>query len=208
MEDILAVYSRPFDEDVPLVCLDESSRQLMDSVREAERCAPGRPARHDSEFIAGRKLSLFMIFAPILGWRRVKVSERRCATDFAEVIRELLEQDFPKAKKIVLVMDNLNTHSLCSLYKKFEPSHARRLAERLEIHYTPKHGSWLNTAEIELSVLARQCLRRRIPTRETMERESQAWSMQRNQAKAAVSWRFTSEEARIKLKRLYPTIEI
>jgi hypothetical protein len=208
MEDILGVYKRPFDPARPLICLDETNRQLLGDLREPTRCAPGKPARYDCDFKAGSKLNLFMTYAPILGWRHVKVTQRRCATDWAEVIRELLEERFPEAEKLVLVMDNLNTHAGSSLYKTFPPAHARKLLDRLEIHYTPKHGSWLNIAEIELSVLARQCLSKRMEDEEEMKAATHAWAQHRNEAQADVKWRFTAEDARIKLHRLYPTISV
>lgn len=206
MEDILAVYTRALDEKRPLICFDETNRQLLDHLVEPLPMRRARPRREDSEFCAGPKVNLFMIFAPLLGWRRVKVTERRCAVDFAEVIREIVDEDFPHAQKIVLVMDNLNTHSASSLYARYPAAEARRIYERLEIHHTPRHGSWLNMAEIELSVLARQCLKRRIATDERMKEEVSQWCLARNTTHARANWRFTTEDARIKLRKLYPTI--
>lgn len=206
MEDVLDVYHRPYDESRPLVCLDEASKQLVGEVIEPIPAEPGRPQRYDSEYVRNGTANLFMISEPLLGWRAVKVTERRTAVDFAEVLRWLAEEIHPDAERIVLVMDNLNTHKLASLYEAFPAEQARRIAERLEVHHTPKHGSWLNVAEIELSVLARQCLDRRIETREELEREVEAWEEDRNERGVEVSWQFTTADARIKLRRLYPAL--
>jgi hypothetical protein len=206
MEDVLDVYHRPYDEGRPLVCLDEASKQLVGEVVQPIPAEPGQPERFDYEYTRNGTANLFMISEPLLGWRAVKVTERRTAVDFAEVLRWLAEEVHPDAERIVLVMDNLNTHKLASLYEAFPPEQARRIAERLEVHHTPKHGSWLNVAEIELSVLARQCLDRRIDTREEMEREVAAWEEQRNQRGVEVRWQFTTADARIKLRRLYPAL--
>ena len=206
MEDVLDVYHRPYDEKRPLVCLDEASRQLVGEVIEPIPAEPGQPERFDYEYTRNGTANLFMISEPLLGWRAVKVTERRTAVDFAEVVRWLVEEVHEEAEKVVLVMDNLNTHKLASLYEAFSPEQARRIAERLEIHHTPKHGSWLNVAEIELSVLTRQCLARRIETREELEREVAAWEEERNERGVPIRWRFTTAEARIKLRRLYPTV--
>jgi hypothetical protein len=206
MEDVLDVYHRPYDEERPLVCLDEASKQLVGEVIRPIPAGPGHPERFDYEYVRNGTANLFMISEPLLGWRAVKASERRTAVDFAEVLRWLAEEIHPDAERIVLVMDNLNTHKLASLYEAFEPERARRIAERLEIHHTPKHGSWLNVAEIELSVLARQCLDRRIETREELEREVAAWEEERNERGVEVRWQFTTADARIKLRRLYPAI--
>ena len=206
MEDVLDVYHRPYDEKRPLVCLDEASKQLIGEVAEPIPAEPGQPERFDYEYTRNGTANLFMISEPLLGWRAVKVTERRTAVDFAEVVRWLVEEVHEEAEKVVLVMDNLNTHKLASLYEAFPPEQARRIAEKLEIHHTPKHGSWLNMAEIELSVLARQCLARRIETREELEREVAAWEEGRNERMVEVRWQFTTADARIKLRRLYPTI--
>jgi hypothetical protein len=206
MEDVLDVYQRPRDPSRPLVCLDEQSKQLIKETRTPLPTSPGRVARHDYEYERNGTANLFMLFAPLEGWRHVKVTERRTRCDFAEVIRELVDVHFPEAEKIVLVMDNLNTHKPSSLYEAFPPAEARRLVERLEIHYTPKHGSWLDMAETELSVLTKQCLDRRIPDMATLKSEVAAWERQRNGQQATIDWRFTTDQARIKLKRLYPSI--
>jgi DDE superfamily endonuclease len=206
MEDVLDVYHRPYDEKRPLVCLDEASKQLIGEVIEPIPAEPGQPERYDYEYTRNGTANLFMISEPLLGWRAVKVTGRRTAVDFAEVVRWLVEEVHEEAEKVVLVMDTLNTHKLASLYEAFPPEQARRIAERLEVHHTPKHGSWLNMAEIELSVLARQCLDRRIETREELEREVAAWEEERNEQGVEVRWRFTTADARIKLRRLYPTL--
>lgn len=189
------------------MCFDEQSRQLTKETRRAVPAAPGRPARVDYEYERNGTANLFMIFEPLVGKRRVKVTDRRTALDFAEVIRELVDS-YPTAERIVLVMDNLNTHKMASLYEAFVPDEARRLIERLEVHYTPKHGSWLNMAETELSVMTKQCLRRRIPDKPTLVGEVAAWESPRNTARCRIDWRFTTANARIKLKRLYPSIEV
>jgi hypothetical protein len=206
MEDVLDVYHRPYDENRPLVCLDEASKQLIGEVIEPIPAEPGRPERYDSEYSRNGTANLFLLTMPLLGWRAVHVTERRTALDFAEVVRWLVEEVHEEAEKVVLVMDNLNTHKVASLYEAFLPERARRIAEKLEIHYTPKHGSWLNMAEIELSVLARQCLGRRIETREELEREVAAWEEERNERGVEIRWRFTTADARIKLRRLYPVL--
>jgi DDE superfamily endonuclease len=206
MEDVLDVYHRPYDEKRPLVCLDEASKQLIGEVIEPLPAEPGQPERFDYEYTRNGTANLFMISEPLLGWRAVRVTGRRTAVDFAEVIRWLVEEVHEEAEKVVLVMDNLNTHKLASLYEAFPPERARRIAERLEIHHTPKHGSWLNMAEIELSVLARQCLARRIETREELEREVAVWEEARNERGVEIRWRFTTADARIKLRRLYPVL--
>jgi hypothetical protein len=206
MEDVLDVYHRPYDENRPLVCLDEASKQLIGEVIEPIPAEPGQPERFDYEYVRNGTANLFLISEPLLGWRAVHVTERRTAVDFAEVVRWLVEEVHAEAEKVVLVMDNLNTHKLASLYEAFPPERARRIAEKLEIHHTPKHGSWLNMAEIELSVLARQCLARRIETREELGRAVAAWEEERNERGDEIRWRFTTAEARIKLRRLYPTL--
>jgi hypothetical protein len=206
MEDVLEVYHRPYDAKRPLVALDEASKQLVGEVVQPIPAVPGRPERFDYEYVRNGTANLFMISEPLLGWRAVHVTERRTAKDYAEVLRWLAEDVHPDAEAIVLVQDNLNTHALASLYEAFPPGQARRLAERFEVHYTPKHGSWLNVAEIELSVLARQCLDRRIGSAEELSREVEAWEAERNERAIEVRWRFTTAEARIKLHRLYPSL--
>jgi DDE superfamily endonuclease len=219
MEDVLDVYHQPYDESRPLVCLDESSKQLIGETREPipptpaqpgtseEPAKPGHLERYDFEYVRNGTANLFMVTQPLLGWRHVEVTDRRTAKDFAEILRWLAEDVHPDAKKIVLVMDNLNTHKLASLYEAFEPSRARALAERFEIHHTPKHGSWLNMAEIEFSVLNRQCLDRRIATKDELMKEIAAWEDDRNDRQVGTRWRFTVDDARIKLHRLYPASE-
>jgi hypothetical protein len=208
MEDVLEVYTRPYDPRRPQVCLDEASKQLVAEIREPIPATPGQPERGDYEYERQGPANLFMGFEPLAGKRHVKVTERRTAVDFAQVIQELVDVQYPQAEKIVLVMDNLNTHKAASLYEAFPPTEARRLLERLEIHYTPKHGSWLNMAETELSVLATQCLNRRIPDPSTLTQEVGAWEHQRNTAQCRVDWQFTTHDARIKLKRLYPSVQL
>jgi hypothetical protein len=205
MEEVLDVYHRPLDPKRPLICLDETSKQLIGEVAEPIPAAPGQPERIDYEYTRNGTANLFMISEPLTGWRHVEVTDRRTAVDFALLVRDLVEEVFPEAEKVVLVMDNLNTHRLASLYEAFPPERARRIADRLEIHHTPVHGSWLNMAEIELSVLARRCLDRRIGTREELEREVEAWERERNERGVPVRWQFTTADARIKLRRLYPT---
>ena len=207
MEDVLDVYHRPYDEKRPLVCLDEASKQLIGETVQPLPAEPGRPERFDYEYVRNGTANLFMVSEPLLGWRAVHVTERRTAKDFAEVVRWLVEEVHPEAEKIVLVMDNLNTHRLASLYEAFPPERARRIADRLEIHHTPKHGSWLNMAEIELSVLSRQCLDRRIESMAAMRKEVAAWEEARNEEQVEVRWQFTTAEARIKLHRLYPVLQ-
>jgi hypothetical protein len=208
MEDVLEVYQRPYDPRRPVVCLDEQSKQLVKETRKPIPAEPGQPARCDYEYERNGTANLFMMFEPLAGRRRVKVTDRRTRVDFAEVIRELVDKDYGDADKVVLVMDNLNTHKPGSLYEAFEPAEARRMMERLEIHYTPKHGSWLDMAETELSVLSKQCLDRRIPDQGTLIDEVSAWEQSRNEAERRVDWHFTTENARIKLKRLYPSIQL
>lgn len=203
----MEVYKRPHDPERPVVCLDETSKQLVGETRTPIPAAPGRPERIDYEYERHGTANLFMLFEPLAGWRHVEVTDRRTAVDFAAVLRDLSDVYYPQAQKIVLVLDNLNTHKLGSLYEAFAPEEARRLAERFEIHYTPKHGSWLDMAETELSVLSRQCLNRRIDNRDDLKREIQAWEKRRNEAESTVDWHFTTANARIKLKRLYPSIQ-
>jgi hypothetical protein len=206
MEDTLEVYTRPHDPARPLVCLDETSKQLVAETRAPVPMRPGLPARTDYEYQRNGTANLFMLFAPLEGWRQVKVTDRRTAVDFAHVLKDLSDIHFAQAEKIVLVQDNLNTHAAASLYEAFPPAEARRLVERFEWHYTPKHGSWLNMAESELAVLSGQCLRRRIPDRATLEAEITAWLKRRNANHAKADWRFTAVDARIKLKSLYPSL--
>jgi len=206
MEDVLEVYHRPYDERRPLVALDEASKQLVGEVVQPLPPEPGQPERFDYEYVRNGTANLFMISEPLLGWRAVQVTERRTATDFAEVVRWLVEEVHPDAEKEVQVLDTLNTHKVASLYEAFPPEQARRIAERLEIHYTPKHGSWLNVAEIELSVLARQCLDRRIAAVQELRRQVAAWEEERNERGVEIRWRFTTADARIKLRRLYPSL--
>jgi hypothetical protein len=204
MEDVLEVYHRPHDPRRPLVCLDETSKQLIAETRQPLPMRPGRPAAQDCEYRRNGVANLFMLFAPLEGWRHVEVTERRTAIDYARILKDLAEVHFPAAEKIVLVQDNLNIHAPASLYEAFRPAEARHLAERFEWHYTPKHGSWLDMAESELAVLAGQCLDRRIEDRQTLAREVNAWLAHRNLANARADWRFKTEDARIKLKSLYP----
>jgi len=206
MEDVLEVYKRPYDPAFPVVCLDETNRQLIEETRKAIPVRPGQARRTDYEYRRNGVVNLFMMFEPLKARRHVKVTDRRTRKDWAERIRELVDVHYPEAERIVLVEDNLNTHSTGSLYEAFEPEEARRLAEKLEIHHTPKHGSWLNMAEIEIGVLSRQCLSRYIPTKELMTTETSAWENRRNDAKDTVNWRFTTTDARIKLRKLYPSI--
>jgi hypothetical protein len=207
MEDVLEVYHRPYDERRPLVCIDEASKQLVGEVVRPLPPEPGQPERFDYEYTRNGTANLFMISEPVLGWRAVQVTDRRTAKDFAEVLRWLVDDVHPEAEKVVLVTDNLNTHKPASLYEAFPPQQARRIAERIEWHYTPKHGSWLDMAEIELSVLSRQCLDRRIGTRADLERAVGEWEAERNERAVEVRWRFTTAEARIKLHRLYPSLQ-
>ena len=207
MEDVLEVYQRPYDGNEVLVCMDETSKQLVKETRVPRPSAPGAVSAYAYEYERNGVSSLFMLFAPLEERRRVEVKERRTKVDWAHVIQKLVDEDYPDRDRIVLVMDNLNTHKLSSLYEAFEPSEARRIAERLEIHYTPKHGSWLNMAEIEIGVLARQCLERRIPDRETLRGEVETWQKSRNRDAVRVNWRFTTEDARIRLRSLYPSIQ-
>jgi hypothetical protein len=206
MEDVLDVYTRPYDPRRPQVCLDETSVQLIGEKRVPVPMAPGRPVRFDYEYERNGVCALFMVNEPLRGWREVVVGDHRTAIDFAHVVKHLVDAHYPNAERIVLVMDNLNTHTPGSLYEAFEPTEARRLADKLEIHYTPKHASWLNMAETELSVLSGQCLDRRIPDRDMLVREVSAWMHDRNVDQSTIDWRFTTNDSRIKLKRLYPAL--
>ena len=205
MEDVLEVYHRDYDPKRPVVCMDETSKQLVSETRVPVSAAPGRVERVDYEYERQGTANVFMATEPLVGQRRVKVTQRRTAIDFAELIRDMVDEWYPDAKKIVLVMDNLNTHRPASLYEAFPPAEARRLIEKLEIHYTPKHGSWLNIAEIELGILNRQCLDRRIGNVEFLKKEIATWQRQRNRTCGTVDWQFTTKDARKKLKRLYPS---
>jgi hypothetical protein len=207
MEDVLEVYHRPYDPRRPLVCLDEASRQLIGEVVRPLPAGPGQPERFDYEYVRNGTANLFMIFEPLLGWRHVEVTARRTAKDFAAVVRWLVEDLHDEAEQVVLVVDNLNTHKPASLYEAFPPEQARRIAEKVEWHYTPKHGSWLNMAEIELSVLQRQALGGRIEDQEQMAWVAGAWEEDRNERRVEVRWRFTTADARIKLHKLYPSLQ-
>jgi hypothetical protein len=207
MEDVLEVYTRPYDPTRPVVCMDETSKQLIEETRLPLPAQRDRLQRYDYEYIRHGVSNLFMLFEPLAARRYVKVTDRRTSQDWAELMRDLVDEHYPEAAVITLVLDNLNTHTPASLYETFEPAEARRIARRLEIHYTPKHGSWLNMAEIELSVLSQQCLDRRIPDKTTLTQEVMAWEEDRNQAEATVDWRFSTTDARIKLKKLYPSIQ-
>ena len=206
MEDVLSVYKRPRDPDRPLVCLDETSKQLIAETRSPVAMRPGREARVDYEYSRNGVANLFMMFAPLEGWRHVKVTDRRTAVDYAHVLKDLADVHFAQAETIILVQDNLNTHAAGSLYEAFPAAEAKRLVERFEWHYTPKHGSWLDLAESELGVLASQCLDRRIPDQQTIIDEVAAWVRERNKAHAVAQWHFTTDDARIKLKSLYPSL--
>lgn len=206
MEDILTVYKQEYDEQYPVVCMDESSKQHLIETRKALPMEPGKPERYDTEYERNGTSNLFIFFEPLRGWRRIDVTARRTSKDWAYQIQRLVDDDYPKAKTIRLVMDNLNTHVGASLYKAFEPEEARRLLDKLEFHYTPKHGSWLNMAEIEFSLLSRQCMRDRMADRDYLTQEVLAWVNNRNSVKSDMKWRFTTDDARIKLKHLYPTL--
>ena len=207
MEDVLEVYHRPYDPQRPVVCLDEGSKQLIGEVRQPLPPRPGQVARYDSEYERRGTANLFMAVEPLAGRRSVRVTDRRTRVDWAQFVHWLLLTMYPHAAKVILVMDNLNTHSVASLYEAFDPENARALAARLEIHYTPKHGSWLNMAETELSILSRQCLDRRIASKAVMEAEVVNWEQSRNAGQARIDWQFTTADARVKLKRLYPSFE-
>ena len=208
MEDVLEVYRRPYDEHRPQVCLDEASKQLVADTRERMPMRPGRPERYDYEYEGHGVCNLFLACEPLAGKRVVSVSQRRTKRDWAHFVRDLIDVYYPQAEQIVLVMDNLNTHVIGSLYETFAPAEARRLVEKLEIHYTPKHGSWLNMAEIELAVLTQHGLPRRLASQEEVSRLVETWQERRNQKSVKVDWRFTTADARIKLKRLYPSIDV
>jgi transposase len=205
MEDVLAVYKRPRDRDYPLVCLDETSKQLLADTRAPIPMKPGQPERRDYEYERNGTANLFMMFAPLEGFRHIAITDRRTAIDYARALEALSDTHFPDAKRIILVQDNLSTHKPASLYEAFAPEKARRLVERFEWHYTPKHGSWLNMAESELAALASQCLSRRIANRQKLKTEIAAWEADRNKHHTKADWQFTTDDARIKLKHLYPT---
>jgi len=207
MEDILDVYKRPYDPKRPVVCLDETSKQLIGEVATPVPASPGRVAQYDYEYVRNGVANIFMVFEPLAGRRDVEVTDRRTKKDYAECLRKLSDTMYPDAEVIVLVQDNLNTHSPASLYEAFDPAEAKRLAERFEVHYTPKHGSWLDMAEIELGILGRQCLSRRIDNIDDLRREANAWEAERDTAGTKADWQFTTENARIKLRKLYPSIE-
>jgi hypothetical protein len=207
MEDVLAVYARPYDPKRPVVCLDEASKELHSTPRGSLAMGPDQPLRQDYEYERHGVCNLFLSLEPLTGRRKVRVTDRRTAQDFAEALRTLVDEDQPDADVVVLVTDNLNTHGPACLYERFEPAEARRIAAKIEWHYTPEHGSWLNIAECELSVLASQCLSQRIPDKPTLVREVAAWEKRRNAVHVTVDWQFKAEDARIKLKRLYPVLK-
>lgn len=204
MEDVLEVYKRPYDRDFPVVCMDEQPTQLIKEIRLPIAMEPGRPARIDYEYERNGTATNFMFVEALAGWRKVSVRAHKKQVDWANEVKELLDNDYPDAAKVVLVCDNLNTHKAGSFYQAFAPEEARRLLGRLEIHYTPKHGSWLNIAESELSVFTKQCLDRRLPDIETLRQQAAAWHTARNANRRLVNWQFTTEDARVKLKKLYP----
>ena len=208
MEDVLAVYQRPYDPLRPMVCFDEIQKALRSTPRGQIPLQPGQPVREDYEYKRAGKCSLFLAVEPLAGFRRVWVHQRRTKLDCAEVLKALIDEVYPQAEKIVLVVDNLNIHHSACLYERFAPAEARRLAEKIEWHYTPVHASWLNIAECELSVLRRQCLRSRIPDFQAVTDRVSAWEKERNQRHTSIDWRFTNDDARIKLKRLYPIVNV
>jgi hypothetical protein len=207
MEDVLDVYQRPYDPKRPVVCVDEGGKELRDTPNGCLPMQPEQPAREDYEYERLGKANLFMSVEPLAGKRRVRVTERHTYSDFAHELRRIVDEDYPHAEVVVLVSDNLNTHSPACLYASFEPEEAHRIAQKIEWHYTPEHGSWLNMAECELSVFARQCLDRRIPDIPTLTQEAQAWETRRNMMQVQIHWQFTTAEARIKLRRLYPLLK-
>jgi len=207
MEDILTIYKRPYDPAYPLVCMDETNKQQLIDKRDPIEMKPGKPQKFDTEYERNGTSNIFMAFEPLAGKRFVDVTNRRTKKDWARYIKKLVDELYPNAIKIVLVMDNLNTHKGASLYEVFEPAEARRILDKLEMHYTPKHGSWLNMAELELSHLSRQCLNRRIPNQKILKEEVTEWYKDRNGREVKVNWQFTAEDARVKLKKLYPILE-
>jgi transposase len=208
MEDVLDLYHQPYDPTNPVVCFDETSKQLTADVREPIAAVPGREARYDYEYKRKGVRNLFIFFEPLRGWRHLKVTERHATVDWAMCMKQLVDEFYPQAQKVRLVLDNLSVHHLALLYQAFEPNEAKRLISRLELHYTPKHGSWLNMAETEFSTLARQCLNRRIPDAQMLQREVEAWTRSRNDAQSKVNWQFTTSDARTKLKKLYPSYDV
>lgn len=208
MEEVLDLYQRPYDSQHPLVCMDETSKQLLGETASPVPPAPGQVARYDYESERNDVSNLFLAFEPLRCWRYVAVTDRRTALDGAHFMQQLADVHYPESERIIVVLDNLNTHGPGSFYETFAPTEAKRLAARFEFHYTPKHGSWLNRAEIELSALSRTCLNRRIPAKSRLAREVAAWESERNAKSITVEWRFTTQDARIKLKKLYPTISV
>ena len=208
MEDVLEVYKRPYDPQRPLICMDEMPKQLLTDTRETLPAQPGKAERFDYEYKRGGVADLFMLFEPLAGKRHIEITDQRRRVEWAAVMRIVADELYPNAEKIVVVLDNLNTHVLAAFYLTFAPYEARRLIERFEFHYTPKHGSWLNMAEIELSALVRQCLDRRIPDKDSLIREVKAWEDQRNSEVVKVHWQFTTADARVKLKNLYPKFQV
>jgi len=206
MEDVLDVYQRPYDPQRPLICMDETSKQLLGEIRQPLPPLPGQVARYDAEYVRNGVASLFLFSEPLRGKRYVQVTEQRTKRDWAHTLRDLMETRYREAERIVLVMDNLNTHTPASFYAAFPPEEAKRLTDRLELHYTPKHGSWLNIAEIELGILSKQCLNRRLASLARLRREVSAWETERNQCIAKINWQFTTQDARIKLRSLYPSL--
>ena len=207
MEEVLDLYHLPYDPNVPSVCFDESNKQLVTEKRTPVEAMPGQMERHDYEYKRNGVRNLFLFFSPLISWRHVKVTEQRTHLEWAACMKDLVDVHFPQATRIRVIQDNLNTHNPAFLYEVFEPAEAKRILDKLEFHYTPKHGSWLNMAEIEFSVLSRQCLDRRIPDEETLIQEIRSWEERRNEVQATVDWQFTTKDARTKLKKLYPSIE-
>ena len=207
MEEVLDLYHLPYDPNVPSVCFDESNKQLVTEKRTPVEAMPGQMERHDYEYKRNGVRNLFLFFSPLVSWRHVKVTEQRTHLEWAACMKDLVDVHFPQATRIRVIQDNLNTHNPAFLYEVFEPAEAKRILDKLEFHYTPKHGSWLNMAEIEFSVLLRQCLDRRISDEETLIQEIRSWEERRNEVQATVDWQFTTKDARTKLKKLYPSIE-
>jgi len=206
MEDVLDVYHRPYDPNFPVVCFDESSKQLVAEKRKSVPAAPGQLERYDYEYQRNGVRNLFLFFSPLVSWRHIKITEQRTRRDWANCMKDLVDVHFPEATRIRLIQDNLNTHNPVFLYEVFKPTEAKRILDKLEFHFTPKHGSWLNMAEIEFSVLSRQCLNRRIGDEASLVQEINSWVNNRNHSQATVNWQFTTDDARIKLKKLYPSI--
>ena len=206
MEDVLDVYARPYDPKRPVICFDETPVQLIAETRQPLPPKPGQPERFDYEYKRNGTRNLFAFFQPLAGWRHILITAHRTKVDYARAMRYLVDDLFPEADQVVVVQDNLNTHTPAALYEAFEPAEAKRILDRLEFHYTPKHGSWLNMVEIELSILSEQCLDARIPDEQTLRREIAAWETARNKRRATVNWRFSTADARVKLERLYPNL--